>query len=89
MAENLGEWPSKQGPINKIMPSDDCKGDIAPLVVGRRHKFPEFGCHLGNVAKVYFGAVSVFTNRPIMLEMYQNGYTGKLNGNTFPYTNYG
>ena len=54
--------------------------------VGRRHKFPEFGCHLGNVAKVYFGAVSVFTNRLIMLEMHQNGYIGKLSRNTFPYT---
>jgi hypothetical protein len=24
MAENLGKWPSKRGPITKIMPSDGC-----------------------------------------------------------------
>ncbi len=34
MAENLGKWRSKRGPIAKIMPSDDCKGDTAPLALG-------------------------------------------------------
>ena len=49
MARKMNEWPSKRGPITKIMPSDGCKGDTVPLVVGRWYNFHEFGCHLGNV----------------------------------------
>ena len=30
MARKMTEWPSKRGPITKIMPSDGCKGDTAP-----------------------------------------------------------
>ncbi len=47
--EKITEWPSKRGPITKIMPSDGCKRDTVPLVVGRWYNFYEFGCHLGNV----------------------------------------
>ena len=49
MAENLGKWPSKRGPITKIMPSDGCKEETIPLAVGKWYDFHEFGCHLGNV----------------------------------------
>jgi hypothetical protein len=49
MAENLGKWPSKRGPISKIRPSDGCGRDAALLVVGKWYDFHEFGCHLGNV----------------------------------------
>ena len=49
MARRLTEWPSKRGPIPKIMPSDGCKGDTVPLAVGRLYNFHKFGCHLGNV----------------------------------------
>ena len=40
---------SKRGPIAKIMPSDGRKGEKAPLALGLRYDFYEFGCHLGNV----------------------------------------
>ncbi len=49
MAENLGKWPSKRGPISKIRPSDGCGRDAVPLAVGRWYDFHEFGLHLGNV----------------------------------------
>ena len=35
MARKMTEWPSKRGPITKIMPSDGCKGDTVSLAVGR------------------------------------------------------
>ena len=40
MAENLGKWPSKRGPISKIRPSDGCKGDTVPFAVERWYVFP-------------------------------------------------
>ncbi len=49
MAEKLAKWPSKRGPVTKIMPSDGCKGDTVPLAVDQWYDFHEFGCHLGNV----------------------------------------
>jgi hypothetical protein len=49
MAENLGKWPSKQGPISKIRPSDGCGRDAVLLAVERWFDFPEFGGYLGNV----------------------------------------
>jgi hypothetical protein len=49
MARKMTEWPSKQGPISKIMPSDGCKGDTVPLAVDQWYDSHEFGCHLGNV----------------------------------------
>ena len=30
MARKMTEWPSKRGPITKIMPSDGCIGDTVP-----------------------------------------------------------
>ena len=39
MAENPGKWPSKRGAISKIMPSDGCKGDTAPLALVYRTRF--------------------------------------------------
>ncbi len=35
LAENPGKWPSKRGPIAKIMPSGGSKGDTVPLAVER------------------------------------------------------
>ncbi len=49
MAENLGKWPSKRGPISKIRPSDGCGRDAVPLAVERWYEFHGFGWHLGNV----------------------------------------
>ena len=59
MARKMTEWPSKRGPITKIMPSDGCKGDTVPLVVGRWYNFHEFGCHLGDVGMQPFLAAIV------------------------------
>ena len=49
MARKMTEWPSKRGPITKIMPSDGCIGDTVPLAVGKWYEFHEFGWHMGNV----------------------------------------
>ena len=43
MARKMTEWPSKRGPITKIMPSDGCIGDTVPLAVGKWYEFHEFG----------------------------------------------
>jgi len=52
MAKNMTEWPSKRWPITKIMSSDGCKRDTAPLALGLWYDFHEFGCHLGNVGLI-------------------------------------
>ena len=49
MARKMTEWPSKRGPITKIMPSDGCIGDTIPLAVGKWYDFHEFGWYMGNV----------------------------------------
>ena len=49
MARKMTEWPSKRGPITKIMPSDGCIGDTVPLAVGKWNDFHEFGWYMGNV----------------------------------------
>jgi hypothetical protein len=49
MAENLGKWPFKRGPISKIRSSDGCEGDAVTMAVKRWYDFPEFGGYLGNV----------------------------------------
>ncbi len=49
MAENIGEWPSKRGPVSKIRPSDGCGRDAVLLAVERWYDFHEFGWHLRNV----------------------------------------
>ena len=51
MARETTKWPSKRGPITKIMPSDGCKGGTVPLAMGQWYDFHEFGCHLGNVGQ--------------------------------------
>ena len=51
MARKMTEWPSKRGPITKIMPSDGCIGDTVPLAVGKWCDFHEFGWHMGNVGQ--------------------------------------
>ena len=48
MARKMTEWPSKRGPITKIMPSDGCIGDTVPLAVGKWYDFHEFGWYMGN-----------------------------------------
>ncbi len=53
MARKMTEWPSKRGPITKIMPSDGCKGGAVPLAVGQWYNFHSVGCHLGNVGLKY------------------------------------
>ena len=42
MAENLGKWPPKRGPVTKIRPSDGCGRDAVPLAVERRNDFSRF-----------------------------------------------
>ena len=49
MARKMTEWPSKRGPITKIMPSDGCIGDTVHLAVGKWYDFHEFGWYMGNV----------------------------------------
>ena len=49
MAENLGKWPSKRGPISKVRPSDGCARDAVPVAVGQWYNFHEVRGHLGNV----------------------------------------
>ncbi len=49
MAENLGKWPSKRGPITQIRPSDGCKRDTVPMAGGRWYDFHKIGWHLGNL----------------------------------------
>jgi len=49
MAENLGTWPSKRGPISKIRLSDGCGREPVPLAVERWYDFHGFGIHLENV----------------------------------------
>ena len=49
MVVNLGEWPSKRGPISNIRPSDDCGRDEVLLAVDRWYDLPEFGGYLKNV----------------------------------------
>jgi hypothetical protein len=78
MAENLDKRPSKRGPISKIRPSDGCGRDTVPLAVDQRYDFHEFGCHLGNVAKVYFGADSGVANRLVLQQMHQNRHPYQL-----------
>ena len=53
MARKMTEWPSKRGPITKIMPSDGCIGDTVPLAVGKWYDFHEFGWYMGNVGSKY------------------------------------
>ena len=53
MARKMTEWPSKRGPITKIMPSDGCIGDTVPLAVGKWYDFHEFGWYMGNVGLLY------------------------------------
>ena len=52
MARKMTEWPSKRGPITKIMPSDGCIGDTIPLAVGKWYDVHEFGWYMGNVGLV-------------------------------------
>ena len=54
MARKMTEWPSKRGPITKIMPSDGCIGDTVPLAVGKWYDFHEFGWYMGNVGLIRF-----------------------------------
>ena len=55
MARKMTEWPSKRGPITKIMPSDGCIGDTVPLAVGKWYDFHEFGWYMGNVGLMVIG----------------------------------
>ena len=55
MARKMTEWPSKRGPITKIMPSDGCIGDTVPLAVGKWYDFHEFGWYMGNVGLTVLG----------------------------------
>ena len=52
MVRKMTEWPSKRGPITKIMLPDGVKGDTAPLALGWCYDFHEVGGHLGNVGLV-------------------------------------
>ena len=58
MARKMTEWPSKRGPITKIMPSDGCIGDTVPLAVGKWYEFHEFGWHMGNVGLINFATIA-------------------------------
>ena len=72
MARKMTEWPSKRGPITKIMPSDGCIGDTVPLAVGKWYEFHEFGWHMGNVG------VSVYSDGLRTLGRCEPKVVGKL-----------
>ena len=57
MAGKVTEWPSKRGPIVKIMLLDGSKGGTAPLALGLWYDFHEVGCHLGNVGSLVHARV--------------------------------
>ena len=59
MARETTKWPSTRWPITKIMSSDGCNGNRAPLEMGPWYDFREFGCHLGNVGLVLFNHACV------------------------------
>ena len=67
MARKMTEWPSKRGPITKIMPSDGCIGDTVPLAVGKWCDFHEFGWYMGNVGLKDRGADPIWLNPPVLL----------------------
>ena len=46
MARKMTEWPSKRGPITKIMPSDGCIGDTVCVFRGIRPVIPTTSGHL-------------------------------------------
>ena len=68
MARKMTEWPSKRGPITKIMPSDGCIGDTVPLAVGKWYDFHEFGWYMGNVglSNSHINFVCLFTAQPLI-----------------------
>ena len=68
MARKMTEWPSKRGPITKIMPSDGCIGDTVPLAVGKWYEFHEFGWHMGNVG-VEFNILDYSSDKSITFEV--------------------
>ncbi len=49
MARKMTEWPSKRGPIAKIMPSVGCGENSVPSTVVRGYDLRKPGGHLGNV----------------------------------------
>ena len=49
MARKMTEWPSKRGPITKIMPSDGCRAKFLPSVAGYDYYWLRTGGYLGNV----------------------------------------
>ncbi len=63
MAEYLGTWPSKRGPICKIRPSEGCGRDAVLLAVERRYDFPESGGYVGNVSYMLSSRDNATTNR--------------------------
>jgi len=56
MADILGKWPSKRGPISKIRPSDGSGRNAVFLAGERKYDFHGFGWYLGNVGLGNSGA---------------------------------
>ncbi len=81
MAENLAKWPSKRGPVTKIMPSDGCGRDAVPLAVERRYDFPEFGGYPGNVG---LGTDTVIEHMAASIPDADQGFTLIFSDNPFP-----
>ena len=73
MARKMTEWPSKRGPITKIMPSDGCIGDTVPLAVGKWYEFHEFGWYMGNVGLSF---LTLFLIRHSMIVMLPDAVAG-------------
>ena len=81
MARKMTEWPSKRGPITKIMPSDGCIGDTVPLAVGKWYDFHEFGWYMGNVGLSAFTFESLKAQDPGQLHDNLIDYITKFSGN--------
>ena len=79
MARKMTEWPSKRGPITKIMPSDGCIGDTVPLAVGKWYDFHEFGWYMGNVGLALI--VAGFPSSDQLYELEENNHLGSVKRN--------
>ena len=80
MARKMTEWPSKRGPITKIMPSDGCIGDTVPLAVGKWYEFHEFGWYMGNVGLLIFAKIMCRMPGPDVKQRQDGPYSGPSSG---------
>ncbi len=77
MARKMTEWPSKRGPITKIMPSDGCKGGYSSLGGGPVVRFPRIWMSSG---KYRLSMMRALILTVLVLSGCQNAYVAGLAG---------